>query len=65
MIYMFVEKCSKEELVPVIHGKVLEDFIIHTDGYKAYDGFTLNGHGYCLIFHIEERICSGETTSTV
>ena len=27
-----VENCSKEELMPVIQGKVLEGSVIHTDG---------------------------------
>jgi len=34
-----VEKCSKkEEPMPVIQGKVLEGSVIHTDGWKTYDG---------------------------
>lgn len=33
-----VEKCSKEELMPIIQGKILEGSTVYTDGWKAYDG---------------------------
>ena len=36
-------KRSKEELLPIIQGKILEGSTIHTDGWKAYDGLILNG----------------------
>ena len=29
--------CSKETLMPVIQGKILEGSTIHTDGWSAYD----------------------------
>ena len=33
-----VPRCSKEELMPIIQGKILEGSTIHTDGWRAYDG---------------------------
>jgi transposase-like protein len=33
-----VPHCSKEALMPIIQGKILEGSTIHTDGWKAYDG---------------------------
>jgi transposase len=33
-----VRGCSREELLPIIQGKILEGSTIHTDGWKAYDG---------------------------
>ncbi len=33
-----VNNCSKEELLPIIQGKILEGSTIYTDGWKAYDG---------------------------
>ena len=38
-----VEKCSKEELILVIQGKVLESSVIHPDCWKAYYGLIVNG----------------------
>ena len=31
-----VPNCSKEELMPIIQGKILEGSTIHTDGWKAF-----------------------------
>ena len=39
-----VKGCSKEELMPIIQGRVLEGSTIYTDGWKAYDGLILNGY---------------------
>ena len=39
-----VPNCSKEELMPIIQGKILTGSTIHTDGWKAYDGLILNGY---------------------
>ena len=30
-----VKNCSREQLMPIIEGKILEGSIIHTDGWKA------------------------------
>ena len=35
-----VKGCSKEELMPIIAGQVLESATVYTDGWKAYDGFN-------------------------
>jgi transposase len=39
-----VQNCSKEQLMPIIQGKILEGSTIHTDGWKACDGLILNGY---------------------
>jgi transposase len=41
-----VQNCSKEQLMPIIQGKILEGSTINTDGWKAYDGLILNGYTY-------------------
>lgn len=46
-----VANCSKEELLPIIQGKVLEGSTIYTDGWKAYDGLILNGYDHYRISH--------------
>ncbi|GMO41617.1 MAG: hypothetical protein Pg6C_02590 [Treponemataceae bacterium] len=38
-----VKNCPKEELMPVIKGRILEKSAVYTDGWKAYDGLILNG----------------------
>ena len=41
-----VENCSKEQLMPIVLGKILEGSEVHTDGWKAYDGLILNGYDH-------------------
>ena len=39
-----VPDCSRESLMPVIKGLILESSTIYTDSWKAYDGLVLNGY---------------------
>ena len=38
-----VSNCSRDSLMPIIQGKILEGSTIHTDGWRAYDGLIVNG----------------------
>ncbi len=55
-----VKKCSKEELMPIIEGKILEGSTIHTDGWKAYDGLILNGYDHYRVFHSKNEFARGK-----
>ncbi len=55
-----VTHCSKEELMPIIQGKILEGSRIYTDGWKAYDGLILNGYDHYRIFHCENEFARGK-----
>ena len=44
MFVQIVKDCSKEELLPIIQGKILKDSIIHTDGWSGYDALVINGY---------------------
>ena len=46
-----VENCSRESLLPIIQGKVLEWSTVYSDGWKAYDGLILNGYDHYRVFH--------------
>jgi len=46
-----VKNCSRESLMPIIQGKILEGSTIYTDGWKAYNGLILNGYDHYRIFH--------------
>ncbi len=55
-----VPRCSREkELLPIIQEKILEGSIIHTDGWKAYDGLILNGYTHYRGFHHENELRGG------
>ena len=44
-----VQDCSRESLMPVIKGLILEQSTIYTDGWRAYDGLVLNGYEHCHV----------------
>lgn len=54
-----VKNCSREELIPVIRGCALEGSVIHTDGWKAYDGLILNGYDHYRVHHSENEFARG------
>ncbi len=50
-----VKNCTKEQLMLIIQGKILESSIINTDSWKAYDGLILNGlNDKKFILHLKE-----------
>ena len=55
-----VENCSKEQLMPVIKGKVLEETTVYTDGWKAYDSLITEGYEHYRIFHSENEFARGK-----
>jgi transposase len=56
-----VENCSKEQLMPIIQGKILEGSTINTDGWKAYDGLILNGYDHYRVFHSHNEFARGKS----
>jgi transposase-like protein len=55
-----VKNCSKEQLMPIIQGKILEGSVIHTDGWKAYDGLILNGYTHHRVYHSHDEFVRGK-----
>ena len=56
-----VENWSKEELMPVIQGKVPEGSVIHSDGWKACDGLIVNGYDHYRVFHSRNEFARGKS----
>ena len=55
-----VDNCSKDNLMPVIQGKILEGSTIYTDGWKAYDGLILNGYDHYRVYHSHNEFARGK-----
>ena len=55
-----VQNCSKEQLIPIIQGKILEESTVYTDGWKAYDGLILNGYDHYRVFHSKDEFARGK-----
>ena len=56
-----VPDCSRESLMPVIKGLILEQSTIYTDGWRAYDGLVLNGYEHYRVFHSENEFVRGKS----
>ena len=56
-----VPACSRESLMPIIQGLILEHSTIYTDGWKAYDGLVLNGYEHYRVFHSENEFARGKS----
>ena len=56
-----VPNYTREELMPIIQGKILEGSTIHTDGWRAYDGLILNGYTHHRVFHNENEFARGKS----
>ena len=56
-----VENCSREELLPIIQGKILEKSVIYTDGWKGYDGLIVNGYDHYRVFHSHDEFVRGKS----
>ena len=55
-----VKNCTREQLLPIIQGKILEGSTINTDGWKAYDSLVLNGYTYHRVFHSHNEFARGK-----
>ncbi len=55
-----VENCSRDQLMPIIQGKILEGSVINTDGWKAYNGLILNGYDHYRVFHNKNEFARGK-----
>ena len=55
-----VKNCTREQVLPIIQGKILEGSTINTDGWKAYDGLVLNGYTHHRVFHSHSEFARGK-----
>ena len=55
-----VPNCSRESLMPVIKGLILEQSTIYMDCCRTYDGLVLNGYEHYRVFHNENEFARGK-----
>lgn len=55
-----VKNCTREQLMPIIEGKVLEGSTIYSDGWKSYDGLILNGYDHYRVYHSKDEFVRGK-----
>ena len=54
-----VPNCSKAELLSVVRDLVKRPAVIHTDGWKAYDGLVLDGFRHHRVHHSANEFARG------
>ena len=55
-----VKNCKREQLMPIIEGKVLEGSTIYSDGWKSYEGLILNGYDHYRVYHSKDEFARGK-----
>ncbi len=55
-----IPNCTREELMPVIRGKIFSESTVYTDGWKSYDGLVVNGYKHYRIYHSENEFARGK-----
>jgi transposase len=55
-----ITNCKREQLIPIIKGKVLTNTTIYTDGWTSYDGLILHGYKHKRIHHHENEFARGK-----
>ena len=60
VITQVVENCSKDELLPIIRGKILSDSTVYTDGFKSYDSLVTLGYKHYRIYHSKDEFARGK-----
>ena len=55
-----VKNCTKEQLMPILRGKILGNTTVYTDGWKSYDGLVLNGYKHYRIHHSANEFARGK-----
>jgi len=56
-----IKNCSRDELMPIIKGLILEGSTVHTDGWRAYDSLILNGYDHYRVYHNTNEFTRGKS----
>ena len=55
-----VQNCTREQLLPIIQGKVLSKSTVFTDAWRSYDSLILHGYNHYRIHHHENEFARGK-----
>ena len=61
VVVRIVSDCSRESLMLIIQGLVLEGSTIYSDGWAAYDGLIVNGYDHYRVFHSHNEFARGKS----
>ena len=55
-----VDNCSRQQIMPILKGKVLEESTVYTDGRKSYHGLIYQGFHHYRIYHSKNEFARGK-----
>jgi transposase-like protein len=57
-----IPRATKENILPILQGKILEDTTVHTDGWKSYDGLIdVNNFKHYRVYHSRDEFVRGKS----
>ena len=55
-----ISNCTREQLMPILKGKILSKSTVYTDGWTSYDGLITSGYKHYRIHHSENEFARGK-----
>ncbi len=55
-----VKDCSREQIMPILKGKILDESTVYTDGWKSYHGLIYQGFQHYRIYHSKNEFARGK-----
>ncbi len=55
-----IPNCIKEQLMPILQVKILENTTVYTDGWRSYDGLITSGYKHYRIYNHENEFARGK-----
>lgn len=55
-----VKNCSREQILPILKGKILDESTVYTDGWKSYHGLIYQGFYHYRIYHSKNEFARGK-----
>lgn len=57
-----IPRATKTNIMPIIQGKVLDETVVHTDGWKSYDGLIdVNNFRHYRVYHSKDEFVRGKS----
>lgn len=55
-----VKNCSRQQIMPILKGKILDESTVYTDGWKSYHGLIYQGFYHYRIYHSKNEFARGK-----
>src|SRR4030042_2120717 len=55
-----ISNCTKEQLMPILRGKILSKSTVYTDGWTSYDSLIFHGYKHHRIHHHDNEFARGK-----